>query len=139
MIRAVVDTNIFIRAIIRPRGTVAPMLTRLQEGTCELIVSDPLLDELLAILTLPRIRDKYHLPEEDIQAVLAFITDHARIIHPKRTIRVCRDPKDDMFLEAAVEGKADFVITGDDDLLVLGSFEGIEIVGPRAFLEQLGT
>jgi predicted nucleic acid-binding protein len=49
MIRAVVDTNIFIRAIIRPRGTVAPMLTRLQEGAYELIVSDPLLDELLGI------------------------------------------------------------------------------------------
>lgn len=44
-----------------------------------------------------------------------------------------------MFLEAAADGKADFIVTGDDDLLVLGSFEGIEIVGPRAFLEQLGT
>jgi predicted nucleic acid-binding protein len=74
MIRAVVDTNIFIRAIIRPRGTVAPMLTRLQEGAYELIVSDPLLDELMSILTLPRIRDKYHLSKEDIQAVLAFIS-----------------------------------------------------------------
>jgi len=44
-----------------------------------------------------------------------------------------------MFLEASVEGKANFIVTGDDDLLVLGGFEGIEIVGPRAFLEQLGT
>ena len=139
MIRAVVDTNIFIRALIKPRGTVDPMLTRLRTGAYELITSEPLLEELLAKLALPRIRDKYHLTDEDIETVLAFIALRGRIVHPERASSVCHDPKDDMLLEAAVAGEADYIVTGDEDLLVLGNFEGLEIVGPRAFLEELET
>jgi len=139
MIRAVIDTNILIRALIKPRGTVGPILTLLRAGVYELITSEPLLEELIAKLALPRIRNKYHLTDEDIGTFLAFIMLRGRIVHPERTINVCRDPRDDMVLEAAVAGGADYIVTGDDDLLVLGEFEGIEITGPRAFLERLRT
>jgi len=137
MIRAVIDTNIFMRALIKPRGTVGPILTLLRAKAYELITSEPLLEELIAKLALPRIRNKYHLTDEDIEAFLAFIMLRSRIVYPERTISVCRDPKDDMVLETAVAGEADYIITGDEDLLVLGDFEGIEIIGPHAFLERL--
>ena len=61
---------------------------------------------------------------------------HARAIQVqlRGTVKTCRDPKDDMFLECAVRAHADLLIAGDNDLLVLGNFEGIRIVAPAAYL-----
>ena len=58
-------------------------------------------------------------------------------MQPIRAVRACRDPKDDKVLEIAVAGQADVIVTSDDDLLVLHSFEEIPIVGPAEFLSLL--
>jgi putative PIN family toxin of toxin-antitoxin system len=137
LIRAVVDTNILIRALIKPDGSVGPVLTHLRNGDYLLLYADPLLDELTAKLVLPRIRDKYHLSDEDVETVLALILLRGEPVAPQRRIAVCRDPKDDVVLEVAVAGQADFIVTGDDDLLTLHPFEGIPIVGPAEFLVAL--
>ncbi|RLC57264.1 MAG: putative toxin-antitoxin system toxin component, PIN family [Chloroflexota bacterium] len=137
MIRAVVDTNILIRALIKPQGTVGPVLTRLRDGNYTLLYAEPLLDELVAKLALPRIRDKYHLTDDDVETVLALILLRGEPVVPQRRITACRDPKDDIVLEVAVAGEADYIVTGDDDLLVLHPFEGIPIVGPAEFLKAL--
>jgi putative PIN family toxin of toxin-antitoxin system len=57
-----------------------------------------------------------------------------RIVPVTRSIRACRDPRDDKFLEVAVDGRADLIISGDADLLELDPFQGVRIVTPRAFL-----
>jgi len=137
VIRAVVDTNILIRALIKPQGTVGPVLTRLRDGNYTLLYAEPLLDELVAKLALPRIRDKYHLTDDDVETVLALILLRGEPVVPQRRITACRDPKDDIVLEVAVAGEADYIVTGDDDLLVLHPFEGIPIVGPAEFLKAL--
>jgi putative PIN family toxin of toxin-antitoxin system len=137
VIRAVVDTNMFIRALIKPQGSVGPVLTRLRDGDYILLYADLLLDELVAKLALPRIRTKYHLSDEDVETVLALILLRGEPITPHRRITACRDPKDDIVLEVAVAGQTDFIVTGDNDLLVLHPFEGIPIVGPSEFLEAL--
>jgi len=137
VIRAVVDTNIFIRALIKPQGSVGPVLTRLRDGDYTLLYADPLLDELVAKLALPRIREKYHLNDEAVETVLALILLRGEPITPQRRITACRDPKDNIVLEVAVDGQADFIVTGDNDLLVLHPFEGIPIVGPARFLQAL--
>ncbi|MBE9506411.1 MAG: putative toxin-antitoxin system toxin component, PIN family [Chloroflexi bacterium] len=137
MIRAVVDTNIFIRALIKPQGSVGPVLTRLRDGDYTLLYADPLLDELVAKLALPRIREKYHLNDEAVETVLALILLRGEPVTPQRRITACRDPKDNIVLEVAVDGQADFIVTGDNDLLVLHPFEGIPIVGPARFLQAL--
>jgi putative PIN family toxin of toxin-antitoxin system len=137
VIRAVVDTNILIRALIKPQGTVGPVLTHLRHGRYTLLYADPLLDELVAKLALPQIRGKYHLDDEDVETVLALILLRGELVVPQRRITVCRDPQDDIVLEVAVEGQADFIVTGDNDLLVLHPFEGIPIVGPAEFLRAL--
>ncbi len=138
MTRAVVDTNILIRALIKPQGTVGPVLTRLRAGDYTLLYVEPLLDELVAKLALPRIRDKYHLTDDDVETVLALILLRGEPVVPQRRITACRDPKDDVVLEVAVAGEADYIVTGDNDLLVLHPFEGIPIVGPAEFLKALG-
>ena len=133
--RAVVDTNILIRALIKPQGTVGPVLGRLVAGDYVLIYSEPLLSELLAKLILPRIRQKYHITDEAVQRTLALIALRGERVRPARSVRVCRDPKDNMLIEAALAGQAEYTVTGDDDLLVLKRFEGAHMVGPRAFLK----
>ncbi|HEX9726517.1 MAG TPA: putative toxin-antitoxin system toxin component, PIN family [Vicinamibacteria bacterium] len=133
--RAVIDTNIFIRALIKPSGSVGPVLDRLAAGDFTAIYSEPLLEELLATLALPRIRKKYRLSDVDIADLLALLALR-ELVEPGRNVKVCRDPDDDMFIEAALEGKAAWVVTGDEDLLSLKKFESIRFVTPRRFLDS---
>lgn len=132
--RAVVDTNILIRALIKPRGTVGPIIRRLRDGDYTLVYSAPILDELIEKLTLPRIRHKYRLENAEIEALVALIALRGELVVPDRKVRVCRDPADDMFIEAALAGAAEHVVTGDKDLLTLKKFETVRFVTTRTFL-----
>ena len=132
--RAVVDTNIVIRALIKPNGSVGPVLQRLATDDYTLVYSEPILDELLAKLALPRIRLKYHVDDPAIDTLLALFALRGVLVHPTRRIQVCRDPKDNMIIEAALEGAAEYIVTGDEDLLALKKSETIRIVTPRIFL-----
>lgn len=135
--KAVVDTNILIRALIKPRGTVGPILTRLRNGDYTLVYSTPLLDELIEKLALPRIRHKYRLGVNEIEALVALIALRGALVTPSRRVKVCRDPDDDMVIEAALAGMAEYVVTGDKDLLTLKDFEFIRFITPRVFLAML--
>jgi len=132
--RVVVDTNILVRAVIKPAGTVGPVLQRLRNSGYTLLYSEALLAELADVLNRPRIRHKYHLEDEDIATVLALILLRGEAVTPARRINACRDAKDNYILEAAITGRADAIVSGDQDLLVLNPFEGIPIIGPSAFL-----
>jgi len=132
--RAVIDTNILIRALIKPRGTVGPVISRLRNGDYTLVYSTPLLDELIEKLALPRIRHKYRLGANEIEALVSLIALRGAFVMPDRKVTVCRDPDDDMFIEAALAGMAGYVVTGDKDLLTLKKFETVRFVSPRAFL-----
>ncbi len=89
------------------------------------------------VLNRPRLRAKYGLRPEDAAAVLKLILLRGAEVRPTRRITVCRDPKDDKFLEVAVAGRADAIVSGDLDLLVLSPFEGIPILEPAEFLARL--
>lgn len=135
--RTVVDTNILIRALIKPQGTVGPVLDRLSTGDYRVLYSPAILEEIVDVLSRRRFRDKYGVKDQDIETLLALFILHGEKIVPQQRIEVCRDPKDDKFLEIAVEGTADIIVTGDEDLLVLNPFEGIPIVKPAEFLYRL--
>lgn len=137
MIRAVIDTNVLIRAAIRPQGTLGPIPRRLREGAYLLIISDVLFDELIEKLREPRLGNKYNLREQDIKDFVGELAVSGRIVTPTREIRVCRDEDDNRVLEAGVAGQVDYIVTTDQDLLVLDPFEEIRIVRPRVFLDAL--
>lgn len=137
MIRAVVDTNILIRAAIRPHGTVGPIARRLRDGAYTLIISEWLFDELIEKLNKPRIGLKYHLDEQAINDFVGELAVSGELVTPTRHIEVCRDVDDNNVLEAATEGKVDYIVTSDEDLLELDPFEGIRIVRPNVFLAAL--
>jgi uncharacterized protein len=135
--RAVVDTNILVRALIKPQGSVGPILLRLRHGEYTVLYTQALLEELVDVLNRPRIRRKYQLTGEDIETAVTLILLRGEAVMPERRIAACRDPKDDKFLEAAVAGQADVIVSGDEDLLVLHPFEGIPIIAPADFLRRL--
>jgi len=135
--RAVVDTNILVRAVIQPTGSVGPVLLRLRQGDYRLLFAQSLLEELVDVLNRPRIRDKYRLTNQDIEAGVGLILLRGEAVRPRERITACRDPKDDKFLEVAAAGAADVIVSGDEGLLVLHPFSGIPILQPAAFLEML--
>ena len=135
--RAVADTNILVRALIKPQATVGPVLRRLRDGVYRLLYSESLLAELVDVLHRPRIRNKYGMTPEDVATVLTLIDLRGELVMPQRRIAVCRHPKDNQALEAAIAGRADVIVSGDDDLLVLNPFEGIPIVVPADFLAMV--
>lgn len=135
--RAVIDTNILIRALIKPLGTVGPVLRYLRDGAYVLIYSELILTELVDVLNRPRIRDKYGLTTEDIEIVVSLILLRGETVVPTSRITICRDPKDNMLLEAAADGNANMIVSGDDDLLSLENFEEIPIITPFEFLKGM--
>jgi len=135
--RAVVDTNVLVRAVIKPTGTVGPVLLRLRQGEYTLLYAQSLLEELSDVLNRPRIRDKYRLTDQDIQTVLSLILLRGEAVTPEEGIAACRDPRDNKFLEVAVAGKADVIVSADQDLLTLHPFADIPILPPATFLQML--
>jgi putative PIN family toxin of toxin-antitoxin system len=102
----VVDTNILIRAVIKPDGTSGPVLRRLVHGDYMLVYSRPLLAELLEKLELPRIKEKYGITDDDIADLVARVVLRGELVIPERQVSVCRDSEDNMVIEAALAGDA---------------------------------
>lgn len=135
--RVVVDTGILVSALIRPKGTVGNVLHALRDGRFIAIYSTPMMLEVTDVLDRPKIQEKYHVQPEDIIALINLVRLRGELVIPKDTVTACRDPKDNKFLEAALAGEADAIVTGDDDLLVLHPFEGVDILRPTEFLARL--
>lgn len=137
MLRVVVDTNVLVSAVILPAGRVGPMLIHLRGGTFIPLYCAEALEELASVLARSRIRDKYHVINADIRAVLDLILLRGHYVELIERVTICRDPKDDIFLELALAGKADLIVSGNDDLLSLHPFRGIPIIAPAIFLAEI--
>jgi len=135
--RAVVDVDVLVRALIKPDGTVGPVVKALRDAHFVFLYSDALLAELVDVLRRPRLRDKVGLAEADVETIVALVLLRGEPFTPTRRIAACRDPKDDMLLELAVAGRADVIVSGDEDLLVLDPFGGMRTLGPAALLALL--
>lgn len=100
-----------------------------------ILVSDEIVRELSD--TLSRKKFERYISEEDRGRFLQSLLQAAELIEVVATIRECRDPRDNKYLEAAVSGRAQCIVSGDTDLLVLHPFRGISILTPHEFLERL--
>lgn len=123
--------------MIKPQGSVGPVLQQLRRRRYTLLLSRATLDELVEVLHRPRLRTKYGLSDSTLRAVLRLVVLRSELVQPKERVAVCRDPHDDKFLEVALAGQADVIVSGDEDLLTLSPYAGIPIVSPSQFLAML--
>jgi uncharacterized protein len=115
-IRAVLDTNIWVSAILNPFGFPATLRRAFENGSFQCIVSEPILLELAEVLNRPRIRKKYAISEDDIRELLVLIEERAEHVLLAGTVSVCRDTDDNLVIETAIRGQAQYLVTRDDDI-----------------------
>jgi putative PIN family toxin of toxin-antitoxin system len=136
--QVVLDANVLVSAVISSRGAPAQILRLWEEERFDVLVSQPILEELERVLHYPRIQQRYDLPEEDVASFLRFMRSGAIIVEPSDKVTVIeRDPSDNRYLECAVAGGASYIVSGDQHLLQLGEFRGIVILPPAGFLVAL--
>jgi putative PIN family toxin of toxin-antitoxin system len=133
LIRLVVDTNVLVSAAIKTKSP--PFLViRWLEDHGRLLKSVATEEEALKVLARPHIAS---LVSEGFVEGLRGLLAKAECVHVREAITACRDPKDDKFLELAVNGLADVIVSGDADLLSMQSFRDIPIVTPANFMQAL--
>jgi putative PIN family toxin of toxin-antitoxin system len=128
--RIVVDTNVLISRLLVPASVSGRALRRAVDSG-QLVVSEATMEELATVLGRPKF-DPY-LSIADRQQFIRLL---GRIAEMTPVVRACRDPRDDKFLEVAVNGRADLIVTGDRDLLELDPFVSIRILTPAAYLAR---
>ena len=131
--RVVIDTNVLISSLLLTTSTPAKAVEK-AVTKAQLVATTETLRELIEKLLLPKF-DRY-VRRERRDTLLQGVASLIEIIDVLQRIRASRDPKDDKFLEAAVNGRANVIVTGDRDLLDLNPFRGIAIVTPADYLAR---
>jgi uncharacterized protein len=131
VIRVTADTNILISGIIFPRGKPFQLLELARSGRISLTVSDAILDEMAHVLAR-----KFNFPPEAVDEARRRIEALATTVTPSVRLEVVKeDPPDDRVLECAVSSGAEYIVTGDKDLLRLGQYDAISIITVAHFLQ----
>ena len=130
--RVILDTNLWISFLISKRQKELDVL--LESGAVTLIFSQELLEEFLEVSERPKF--KRFFKKSTIKTLLTQIETFGELIKVESKINKCRDPKDNFLLSLSVDGKADFLVTGDSDLLVLEKIEKTKIVSWTEFISK---
>ena len=128
--RVILDTNLWISFLISKRQKELDVL--LESGAVTLIFSQEQLEEFIEVSERPKF--KRFFKKSDIKTLLSQIETFGELINVESKIDECRDPKDNFLLSLSIDGKADFLITGDSDMLVLGKIENTRIVSWTEFI-----
>lgn len=131
MIRVVADTNIIISSVFW-KGYPHEVIRKGMAGDYQLITSTEILDEIVE-----KLGNKFQFPKEETRQLIDILLTYCHVIEPVSKFNVIRDKSDNKVIECAFDGKAQFIITGDSDLLDLKEFRGIRIRTAKDFLEGL--
>jgi len=129
-LKVVFDTNVLVSALVFPGGRGEEALRRILEERDELLISKPILAELLGVLARKFARDA-----EELAHVAVFLGGMATSVKTTRRLNVLRDAPDNRILECALAGRADAIVTGDRALLALGEFRGVRVMSLRDYLD----
>src|SRR3989337_4538694 len=132
--RVVLDCNVLVSALLFDTSMPGKALLRAKSISSTLLISHHVFTELIEVLMRPKF-DKY-VSKEIRQLFFEELKILCTNVEITENIKLCRDPKDDMYLELALSGKADCIITGDQDLLAINPFENIPIITPLEFLNR---
>ena len=129
--KVVFDTNILVSALVFPGGRGEAALQRIVEEKDQLLLSKPILDELLGILGRKFARDA-----EALSHAAVFLTELSLPVKPRQRLRVVKDDPDNRILECAVAGDAAIIVTGDKALLALREYKGVLVITLREYLDN---
>lgn len=127
--KAVGDTNVLIAGFLT-EGLCSGLMLRARKQVFNLVLCNNIISEFKGIL-----RKKFKITPADISEISAIASEAAfAIVHDLSSVPdICRDPNDNMIIACAIDAHADYIVTGDEDLLILKSYEGIVIINPRNF------
>lgn len=141
--RAAVDTNVWVSGLLNRSGPPAQVRAALEGQRFTLVTSEPILAELVEVLARPRLVDKYGITEADRHELAQLLRSRAVTVPITGSVQLCRDPDDDLLIETAIGGRADVLVTRDDDLKgaaevvdVLAAV-GVRVLSVRRFLAWL--
>jgi putative PIN family toxin of toxin-antitoxin system len=130
--RIIIDTNLWISFLITKNFTKLDEI--IFSKKCVLVFSKELLEEFLTVAKRPKFRRFFS--SSDIEEILETIQEYAEFIEVTSKIEVCKDPKDNFLLSLSMDGSADFLLTGDNDLLMLTKFRKTAIITISDFLDE---
>lgn len=134
----VLDTNVIVSGLLSPGGPPARILEAWEKDQFDVAVSVPLLEELKRALAYPRVRKAMKRSPEWIGDLLRRLSASSIVVESTKTVEVIReDPDDNRVLECAAGARAAYVVSGDEHLVSLESWQGIMILTPAAFLRLL--
>jgi putative PIN family toxin of toxin-antitoxin system len=136
MIRIVLYTNLFVSALLKPGSTPDRIITMVREEQVLLLISDAICDEIARVLFYPKIRKRLDVTDEELQHFVTLlrivaVTTPGILNLPS----LAADPDDTKYLICAVEGRADFIVSGDHHLTDLVIYQGIRVVTPAEFIQ----
>ena len=130
--KVVIDSNVLV-SILKGKPSLSLIYTLFKEERFKLVISAEVLKELSAVLYRPHLK----IDSRDIKELFRLIKAKAiRIDLPSPFIDACRDPKDNFILELAIKARADFIVTGDRDLLDIGRYKSVRILSVSEFLRM---
>jgi putative PIN family toxin of toxin-antitoxin system len=130
--RIVLDTNVFIYFLIS--SSFHKLEKKLKSHQVRLLFSEELISEFIQVVSRPKL--KKHFSDKDVTNLLDDMHNFADFIEVKSHVNVCRDKKDNFLLELCIDGKADYLITGDEDLLSLKKFKKTSIIKIAEYLRN---
>ncbi len=133
-LRFVFDTNVIVSATLLKKSVARQAFDAARAQGC-LLISQETLNELNDVLRRPKFNQ--YISEHERLQMLAALAREAVLVEVTAVITQCRDPKDNKFLELALSGEADYIVSGDKDLLTLHPFENIAIIRPSQVIELL--
>ncbi len=137
--RAVLDTVVFVRAVINPKGRWGRLLFDLS-GEYTIVLSPDILKEILEVIYRSSLLEKFTArggtpPFEEVLGLL----QKAEVAEPNERLAVCRDPADNKFFECALSGAADYIVSEDRDILDVRGFQGVRTVTAQEFIQILSA
>ena len=136
--KVVLDANVLVSAVISRRGAPRQIIDLWREEAFELLTSDAILDEVARVLQYPRIAALHKLTDAEMVEFLALLREESRDVGSTERVNVSPDETDNRYIECAVAGEADYLVTGDKrHLLPIGEYRGIPLIEPAVFLSLL--
>lgn len=138
MMRVVLDANIYVSALISGKGNPAKIINKWLAGQFDVVISRPIIDEILRVTDYERIQKKYANVRENRLEFVELIAKQGIWEEPVEKLAVVtEDESDNRYVECAVAGNAQYIVSGDEHLIAVGAYNGIIILTPATFITLL--